>query len=114
MAGELDHRARHLDPGRAAADDDGGEEPRLLGRVGGDLGVLEGEEQARPDGARVLDGARPRRRRGPVVMAEIVVVGPGGEDEAVEGKVRAVGEPDDRAPPCRRATTSPSTTSMFR
>jgi hypothetical protein len=71
MAGEFDHGAGQLDAGGPGADDDEGQQAAALLRVSGDLGALEGQQQAPADVGRVLDGLQPGRDRRPFVMAEI-------------------------------------------
>ncbi len=87
---ELGDRAGHLHPGRSTADDDGGEEPCPLLRIVAHLGPLESQEQARPDGAGIPKRPRSGSRRGPVVVAEIVVRGAGGDHQPVERNPRAL------------------------
>ena len=61
--GELAQLARHLDPGRAAADDDEGHEPPALLRVRLGLGQLEGAEDLAPQGQGVVERLHAARRR---------------------------------------------------
>ena len=65
VAGEFGHGAGQLDAGRAAADDDEGEQAAALLGIGRDLGALEGEQQPAADVGRVLDGLEARARRPP-------------------------------------------------
>ena len=46
LAGDFRDRAGHLDAGRAAADDHEGQQPRALGLVVRELGLLEREQDA--------------------------------------------------------------------
>ena len=63
--GELGDGAGHLDAGRAAADDDEGQQARALGGVGLGLGALEGEQDAAAQLGRVVDRLQARARRPP-------------------------------------------------
>jgi hypothetical protein len=83
VAGELDRRAGQLDAGRAGADHDEGEQAAPLGLVGGDLGALEGEQQAAADLGRVLDRLEAGRDGRPFVVAEVGVRGARGEHQRV-------------------------------
>src|SRR5690606_6383036 len=80
---DLDHRAGHLDPRRAGADDDRGEQRApapviALARCG-----LEAVEKAAADLDGVFDGLEARRVLGPLVVTEVRVRGPAGDDEIV-------------------------------
>ena len=75
--------AGHFHAGGAAADNDEGQEPRLLGFVLDHFGALEGEEKAPPDLGRVRDVLESRRERRPIVVAEIGMRRAGGEHEIV-------------------------------
>jgi hypothetical protein len=85
VARDLRERARELDAGRAAADDDEGEPGRALRRVGLALGALESGEHARADVERFVEGLQARREGRPGVVAEIVVDRAAGDDEVVVG-----------------------------
>ena len=52
-------------------------------RIGLPLGALEGEQHAAPDLERILQALQPGRERLPLVVAEVGVVGAGGDDEVV-------------------------------
>ena len=89
-AGDVGDRAGELDAGRPAADDGEAQRLVLAGQVGLALGVLEGQQHAAADLERVLDRLQAGRVRRPVVMAEIGVPRPGGDDQVVVGELRAV------------------------
>src|SRR5699024_3263720 len=73
----------HLDAGGAGTDDDEGEQPLPLLRVGGRLGELEGAEDAPAQLERVVDVLHARRVAGEVVVAEVGLPGAGADDQAV-------------------------------
>jgi hypothetical protein len=91
---DLGDRARHLHPGRSAADQHEGEEPPALGLVRGGLRLLEGEEQAAADRGRVVERLEARRDARPALrlVPEIAVFRAGGEDEVVEGPAAVAGQ----------------------
>ena len=89
---DLGDGARHLDAGRAAADDDEGQVGMAADRVGFPLRVLEGEQHPAADLERVLQALEPRRERLPFIVAEVGVAGAGGDDEIVVAGSGAVGE----------------------
>ncbi len=83
VARELGDLARHLDAGRAAADDDE-RQPRCARlRVVLDLGRLEGREDPRAQVERAGQRLQLRRVLGPVVVAEVRVRRAAGDDELV-------------------------------
>ena len=67
-----------------------GEEVLALGRVGGKLRALEGDEDAPPDAGGVLDALEARRHLGPFVVAEIRMGRAGGEHEVVVGDAHRI------------------------
>ena len=81
--------------GRPGADQGEGEPAGPFGRVGGGLGHLERAEDPPPDLHRVLDGLHPGRDRGVLVVPEVGLPDPGGQDEVV---VAEVDLPAQRAP----------------
>ena len=83
LARDLGDGARHLDAGRAAADDDEGQEAALLGLIGRKLGLLEREQNAAPDARRVFDALEAGRELRPLVVAEIGVRRAGRDDQIV-------------------------------
>ena len=75
---------RQLHTGGAATDDDEGQPAGALGRVTGDLGRLEGAEDAPAQLQRVVDGLHPGGERREVVVTEVVLLGARGDHQAVE------------------------------
>ena len=74
VAGELGDLARHLDPGRPAADDDEGEQGAAPLRVGLELGGLESAEQPRPQLVSALSSDfTSGATRPPLLVAEVGV-----------------------------------------
>src|SRR4030088_929848 len=67
-----------------------GEEVLALGRVGGKLRALEGDEDAPPDAGGVLDALEARRHLSPFVVAEIRMGRAGGEHEVVVGDAHRI------------------------
>ena len=91
---DLAHRPRHLDAGRAAADDDEGE-PGIALRVDGRaLGALEGADDAGADLEGVGERLQPGRVALPFVVAEVAVGRARGDDEVVPGDRLAAVEHD--------------------
>jgi len=86
---QFDHGAGHLDPGRPAADDDDGEEPFALARIGFHLRALEGEQQTAADLRGVVDRLQAGRMGGPVIISKIAVGRSGREHQNVIGNVAA-------------------------
>ena len=82
-AGDLGDRARHLDPGRSAADDDEGHQRFAPGRIWLALRLFERRQDAAADVERILQGLQTRRVGRPLVVAEVGVVRAGGEDQVV-------------------------------
>ena len=80
---DLDHRAGHLDTGRARADHDEGHPGFAQRLVGATLGVLERADDARADAEGIGQGLEAGRVFGPVVMTEVAVRGASGNDEVV-------------------------------
>jgi hypothetical protein len=91
---QFDDRTREFDAGRAAADDGKGEQGLASGRVGFALGLLERHEQPMTNGGGIFQGLETRGEGLPVVMPEIGVAGPGGEDQVIVGNARPVLERD--------------------
>ena len=77
------------------------------------LGGLEGAQQTRADEGRLLHVLHARCKRAPVIVAEIVVDRPRGEDEVVVGHGGRAGDAGCAAPD-RRRSTSPSMTRALR
>ena len=84
--GQLGDLPGHLDTGRAGADDDEGQRPLGLGRCLGQLGELEGAEDAAAQLERVVDRLHPGRVAGELVVAEPRLAGAGGDEQAVVGR----------------------------
>jgi len=94
VAGDLGERPGHLDPGRPAPDDHE-REPMAAGLgVLLALGRLERDQGSPPDLERVLQRLQPRRVSFPLVLPEVRVARPGGEDESVVRQL-PVREADD-------------------
>ena len=92
---ELGDRACEFHAGGARADDGEGHQPLALGLVGRGLGALEGQQDAAADQGGVVHALEARRNARPVVVAEIIVRGAGGEDQPVVGELAPVVEPRD-------------------
>ena len=93
---ELGDLPGHLDPGRARADDDEGEQPVDLVGVAGDrgnLGQLERAEDPPAQLQRVVDVLHPGGEPGELVVAEVGLPGAGGHDEAVVADRDVPGHP---------------------
>jgi hypothetical protein len=82
----------HLHAGRAGADDDEGQQPVDLGLVGGELGELEGTEDATAQLEGVVDALHAGRELGELVVAEVGLPGAGGDDQLVVGVHRGAAE----------------------
>src|SRR5205085_11540978 len=94
VLGDLAHGAGHLDTGRAAADDDEAQ-PRMTFRLDGrTLGALECADDARADVERVGERLQSRRVTLPLVVAEVAVRRPGGDDQVIPGDRLAAVERD--------------------
>ena len=81
--GEFGDGAGHLDAGRPAADDDEIQQPAALVGIGFGFGALERQQNAAAQIGGVVDGLQARRIGCPVV-AEIGVLGAGGDHQIVE------------------------------
>ena len=79
LARQFGDGAGKLDAGRAAADHDEGQQLAALVVVLGDLGLLEGRQDAGPDFGRVADRLQAGRRIFPFVMSEIGMPRAGGD-----------------------------------
>ena len=86
--GELGDLAGHLHTGRAGADDHEGEQAVDLLLVVGDLGELEGAEDPSPQLERVVDRLHAGGELGEVVVAEVGLARPRGDDQRVVGRHR--------------------------
>ncbi len=82
---QLGDLAGHLDAGRAGSDDDEGQGPLLLGRGPGQLGQLEGAEDATAQLEGVVDRLHPGRVGGELVVAEPRLPCAGGDEQRVVG-----------------------------
>ena len=80
---DLRERARHLDAGRSAADDDEGQQRGRFCRIALPLGALEREQHPPPDLERVLERLEPGRDAPPLVVAEVRVRRAGRDDQEV-------------------------------
>ena len=83
LGGEIGDRARQLDAGRAAPDDDEGEQSTFLLGIVGALGRFQRRQHAPPDLECVVEILETGRDRDPVVVAEIAGLGAGGDDQIV-------------------------------
>ncbi len=92
VAREFGNGAGQFHAGRPAADDRQRQQRLALLRIGFPLGLLEGQQDAPPNGGGVLERLQPGRERLPFVMAEIGVAGAGGEHQRVVGDRAAVVE----------------------
>ncbi len=92
VAAQLGHCARHLYSRGAAADDDKGEQRLAAHRVGLALRLLESQQHPFPDSDGVLEALESGSQPLPLVVAEVGVLGAGGDDQIVVGGVRSVGE----------------------
>jgi hypothetical protein len=77
--------AGHLHAGGTGADDDEGQQPVDLCLVLGQLGELEGTEDASPQLEGVVDALHAGRELGEPVVAEVGLAGPGRDDQLVVG-----------------------------
>jgi hypothetical protein len=82
-ASDLGDGARHLDPGGPAADDHECHQRLASRRIGRRLGLLESEQNSPPDVQRLLQRLQPRRHRRPLVVPEVRVARPRGQDQVV-------------------------------
>ena len=73
-----------LDTGGTAADDGEVQQPPPLIGIGLDFGPLEREQDSAPQRNRVVDALQAGRVRRPVVVPEIALLRPGGDDQIVE------------------------------
>src|ERR1035441_3009240 len=85
VVGDLAERAGQFDAGGAAAHDDEVQPGAARGGIRLALGALESEEEAAADRGGVFDGFEARRDGFPLVVAEVVVSGSGGNDQGVVG-----------------------------
>ena len=83
MPRDLRQRPGEFDAGRAAADDDKGEQRTAQVRILGVLSALERLEDSSTHFGRVLQRLQARRMTLPVVVAEKIVLRAGGEDQRV-------------------------------
>src|SRR5215207_442605 len=95
---QLGDLAGHLDAGRAGTDHDEGHQPVDLGLVGGELGELEGAEDAATQLQGVIDALHTGGELGEPVVAEVGLAGAGRDDQLVVG-VHG-GAPQDRGGDC--------------
>ena len=98
-AGEFGYGAGHLHAGRAAADHDRGHQPRPLFGIGRGLGKLERGQQPGADQPRIVDRLQAGGERSPIIMPEVGVSGPRGQDEPVVRHKTAL--PEEHASPAR-------------
>ena len=82
-ARQFDDRPGELDPGRAGADNDEGEQRRPPCLIALALRLLEGDQNAAPDGGRVFERLQSRRERLPIIMAEIGVTRAGRQHQRI-------------------------------
>ena len=94
LSRDLGERAGKLDSGRAATDDDKGEQLTLSARVLLALRALERDEDAPPDRDRIFQRLQSWCVRLPIGVAEVRVTGTGGHDEPVVVERGAVGQFD--------------------
>ena len=117
--GELGDLPRHLDAGRAGADDDEGEPAPPPLRIRLDLGRLEGAEDAAADLERAVERLQLGRVRLPLVVAEVGVARAAGDDQRVVAEalappaVREAVERSPRAGRGRSRSPRPSRTRAF-
>src|SRR5690606_35128710 len=80
---QFGERSRHLDAGRAAADEHEGEQPPLRLGIGRRLGALERDQYPAPNLHGVLDGFEAWRKPRPILVTEIAELGAGRENQIV-------------------------------
>jgi hypothetical protein len=80
---ELGDLTRQLHTGRAGSDNHKGEQTSALLRIGFPLGQLERTEDAGTDLERVVEALQTGRKGGELVVAEIGLRRPRGDDQAV-------------------------------
>jgi hypothetical protein len=96
-------------PGRAAADDDEGQQPLPLFGISAVFGLLEGQQQPTPDSGGVVNLLQARRVGFPVVAPEVAVTRAGRQHQiVVTDACRRSESPGARGRP--RPLTSPSNT----
>ena len=78
---ELGNLARHLHSGRSGAHNHESHQPASLILVGGQLGQLEAAEDAPPQLEGIVDALHPRRKTRELVVTEIRLACPRGDDE---------------------------------
>ena len=93
VIGDLAERARQFDAGGSGAHDDEVEPGAAFRGVRLALGAFERQEEAAANLGGVFDGFQARRHGFPLVVAEIVVGGAGGDDQVVI-RNRAIAEDD--------------------
>ncbi len=91
VARDLGNRSGHLDPGRAAPDDDEGQQPDLLVAIRGKLRLLERQQNPLADHGCIGDPLQSGREPRPFLVAEIGVRGAGREHKIVVVKAAFVG-----------------------
>ena len=91
VVGDFAQRAGQFDAGRAAADDHEGKPGVALRGVRLALGLFKSQQNAAADFGGVFDGLQPGRQRLPLVVAEIVMRGAGGDHQIVIGPL-AIGQ----------------------
>ncbi len=80
---KLGDLAGHFNPGRSSSYDREGQVRRSLGRVGGQLGHLEGAKDMAAEVAGVLQGLQARREHSPLLMPEVGVRAPSRDHQSV-------------------------------
>ena len=83
LVAHLGDLAGQLDTGGAGADDHEGQQLGALGGVVGQLGLLEGAQDPTAQFECVVDGLHAGRVLGEVIVAEVRLIGAGGDDEVV-------------------------------
>jgi hypothetical protein len=83
MARQLGDGSGQLDTRRTTADDHKGQHVALHCRRLGILCLLEGEQQAAPNGGRIVDLLQARCERGPFIMPKVAVARASGDDQVV-------------------------------
>ena len=86
LARDLAERARHLDTGRAAANQDERQEPSLIDGIRLALGLFERQQQSPPNRQRIVERFQSRRGIGPLVVPKIRMRCAGCDDQVVIGE----------------------------